>query len=177
MFKRLIGRNFVTSSLCMYVWMYVCMFVCMCVSVYVCMYACVYICMYFFIIFIGMLHYIILSNTTRYLHWIYSGYFYIDSLQWLFFLHGLLLVFTILIVVFVCMLVLSLQCVEFFYFVHSFREFCECFVVFFDKHIFFYRPVVCLHYCCYWAFSFFSQYSAFKQCVFCCLIAVSTWAV
>ena len=34
----------------------------------------------------------------------------------------------------VCMLVLSLialslQCVKFFYFVHRFREFCECFVV------------------------------------------------
>jgi len=30
-----------------------------------------------------MLHYIIISNTTFYLHWIYSGYFFIDSLQWL----------------------------------------------------------------------------------------------
>ena len=42
----------------------------------------------------------------------------------------------------VCMLVLSLivlslQCVKFSYFVHLFRELCECFVVFFDKHIFF----------------------------------------
>ena len=42
----------------------------------------------------------------------------------------------------VCMLVLSfivlsLQCVKFFYFVHRFREFCECFVMFFDKYIFF----------------------------------------
>ena len=42
----------------------------------------------------------------------------------------------------VCMLVLSLivlslRCVKFFYLVHRFREFCECFVVFFDKHIFF----------------------------------------
>jgi len=42
----------------------------------------------------------------------------------------------------VCMLVLSLivlslQCLKFFYFVHRYREFCECFVVFFDKHIFF----------------------------------------
>jgi len=37
--------------------------------------------MVFFITFIGMLHYIILSNTTCYLHWIYSGYFYIDNLQ------------------------------------------------------------------------------------------------
>jgi len=57
---------------------------------------------FFFIIFIGMLHYIILSNTTCYLHWIYSGYFYIDRLQWLFLLHGLLLIFTILIAVYVC---------------------------------------------------------------------------
>ena len=30
------------------------------------------------------------------------------------------------------------QCVEFFYFVHRFREFCECFVMFFDKHIYFF---------------------------------------
>jgi len=35
------------------------------------------------------------------------------------------------------LIVLTLQCVEFFYFVHRFCEFCECFVVFFDKHIFF----------------------------------------
>ena len=35
------------------------------------------------------------------------------------------------------LIVLSLQRVKFFYFVHRFREFCECFVVFFDKHIFF----------------------------------------
>ena len=46
----------------------------------------------------------------------------------------------------VCMLVLSLivlslQCVKLFYFVHRFREFCECFVVFFDKHIFFMGPL------------------------------------
>jgi hypothetical protein len=34
------------------------------------------------------------------------------------------------------LIVLSLQCVKFFYFVHRFREFCECFVVFFDKRIF-----------------------------------------
>ena len=34
-------------------------------------------------------------------------------------------------------IVLSSQCVKFFYFVHRFREFCECFVVFFDKRIFF----------------------------------------
>jgi hypothetical protein len=88
-----------------------------------------------------MLHYIMFSNTTCYLHWIYSGYFYIDSLQWLFFLYGLLLLSTILIVVYVCwyfsLSVLSLQRVKFFYFVHRFREFRECFVVFFDKHIFF----------------------------------------
>ena len=42
----------------------------------------------------------------------------------------------------VCMLllsliVLSLQCVKLFYYVHRFREFCECFVVFFDNRIFF----------------------------------------
>ena len=36
---------------------------------------------------------------------------------------------------------LSLQCVKFFYFVHRSREFCECFVVFFDKRMFFYGPV------------------------------------
>ena len=51
------------------------------------MYVCVYVCMYFFlIIFIGMLHYIIISNTTCYLHWIYSGYFFIENLQWFFLL-------------------------------------------------------------------------------------------
>ena len=36
------------------------------------------------------------------------------------------------------LIVLSLGCVKLFYFVHGFREFCECFVVFFDKHIFFF---------------------------------------
>jgi len=35
------------------------------------------------------------------------------------------------------LIVISLQCVKFFYFFHRFREFCEFFVVFFDKHIFF----------------------------------------
>ena len=37
-----------------------------------------YVFFFIIIIFIGMLHYIILSNTTCYLHWIYSGYFYIE---------------------------------------------------------------------------------------------------
>jgi hypothetical protein len=115
---------------------------------------------FFFIIviFIGMLHYIILSNTTCYLHWIYSGYFYIE--------------FTVVILsswivtsiynanCCVCMLVLSLivlslQCVMFLYFVLRFREFFECFVVFFLISIsFFMGQFVCLRYCCYWAFSF-----------------------
>ena len=35
------------------------------------------------------------------------------------------------------LIVLSLQCVKLFYFVHRSREFCEYFVVFFDKHMFF----------------------------------------
>ena len=41
---------------------------------------------HFLIIFIAMLHYIIISNTTCYLHWIHSGYFFIENLQWFFLL-------------------------------------------------------------------------------------------
>ena len=56
----------------------------------------------------------------------------------------------------VLLIVLSLECVKFFYFVRRFREFFEYIVVFFDKHIFFNGSAVCLRYCCYWAFSSFS---------------------
>ena len=50
---------------CRYTAVCVCVCVCVCMCVYVYMYECMYV---FFIIFIGMLHYIILSNTTCYLN-------------------------------------------------------------------------------------------------------------
>jgi hypothetical protein len=36
----------------------------------------------------------------------------------------------------------SASCVGFFDFIHLFREFCECLVVFFDEHFFIYGPVI-----------------------------------
>ena len=67
--------------------------------------------------------------------------------------------------------------VHFFDFIYLFREFCKCFIVFFDEHFFIYGPVICFGYCGYQAFSVFFQYCAFEQYVFRCLIVVSVWAV
>jgi hypothetical protein len=60
-----------TMYVCMYVCMCVCLCVCLCVCVCVCVYVCV--CMYF-LIFIGMLHYIILVILHAVTFGVYSLY-------------------------------------------------------------------------------------------------------